>query len=561
MANGNLGDTGMRWRFYGDMVDRDLAAIEAKADATIARINQKLGHVNAGNGSQGGGMPSSIGVNSSHTVPSQSGSNFISSAIGAGVGAGTGVGASHELLKRISIEGYNRWNANDVGSSLVKGGNSGGMGATNEATKTLLDAASKQGTYYSHDDILMNKKTFSGGGPSSYTTASAAKNQYAGGAIVGGGGGAEALHVFVVNWPGGNGSGGGGGGNPKVPNEGGDDDKDEGGIKGFLKKHSKAAAAAIAIKTISTVINTESERADRLQDAGQDDMKKALIHTQQNRKGLAGVVDPLGFGYGDALATLRYGSQERAQQQALYVRTEDERRMASYGGMAVAIQAGRGSAYSVSPYAAAFNSNETNYTQGSVTYSKNKEEQAKRVPGADFIKTEQEFNSQRRILMENKDTADKGTRSRMRLDQASLDASNEGKALANKLRPVAGYALTTSATAIAAAEEQNKQTNIFAANIKPKFDPRTGALDMSPYQDVANMRKMTTSQLTSAKLDVEGQKMDVLKNIYGGRPTEISGLQSVEAMKDISPESNQEALNALTKAIGSLETEIKKLKP
>jgi hypothetical protein len=52
--------------------------------------------------------------------------------------------------------------------------------------------------------------------------------------------------------------------------------------------------------------------------------------------------------------------------------------------------------------------------------------------------------------------------------------------------------------------------------------------------------------------DLRVAQTDVLKNIYGGRPTEMGGLQSVEAMRDISPETNADALKALTNAIDSL---------
>lgn len=54
------------------------------------------------------------------------------------------------------------------------------------------------------------------------------------------------------------------------------------------------------------------------------------------------------------------------------------------------------------------------------------------------------------------------------------------------------------------------------------------------------------------KAGLESQRMDALKNIFGGRPTEIDGMQSVEAMRDISPETNEGKLGALNDAIEKL---------
>lgn len=107
------------------------------------------------------------------------------------------------------------------------------------------------------------------------------------------------------------------------------------------------------------------------------------------------------------------------------------------------------------------------------------------------------------------------------------------------------------------------------AAIEGDLDKRMRAEQAKATPDVDRIRQMH-SDARAAKENLFGRarervgeltvgRLDVLKNIYGGRPEEIGGFQSVEARRDISPETNQMAFEAYTKAIEALTDEIRRL--
>jgi hypothetical protein len=141
-----------------------------------------------------------------------------------------------------------------------------------------------------------------------------------------------------------------------------------------------------------------------------------------------------------------------------------------------------------------------------------------------------------------------GIRADMQFQQKNLDAEIAGKKLANELKPVQGSLATQVGKALALHQSEMDQYDIASTHGVGK-------------DDLKKIKGLAQSHLASSIEDVRSTKNDVMMNIFGGRPTEINAMQSVEAMRDISPESNQEALNACTRAIAALTVELRKQFP
>lgn len=122
------------------------------------------------------------------------------------------------------------------------------------------------------------------------------------------------------------------------------------------------------------------------------------------------------------------------------------------------------------------------------------------------------------------------------------NASLAGKRLANNFRPVAGSAATQIGEFQTDLDIYKKQHAQFAASHWLTSDP-----DKEPF---LNKQRMRVANL-------EGERADVLRNLYSGTPQEINGFQSIEALQrprglesdQMKLESLQEAIDNLTKAI------------
>jgi hypothetical protein len=155
------------------------------------------------------------------------------------------------------------------------------------------------------------------------------------------------------------------------------------------------------------------------------------------------------------------------------------------------------------------------------------------------------------------------------------NARNRGLELTAGLRPIAGGAVAAADAAYASytmnvqsAEskrpDQARMLNAYREN--QEAFTRAGLprpRDMTEEENKINVAVDATNRLEAAKVrgtigELRVQEADVLRNIYGGRPTEISGMQSVEAMRDISPETNEDALDALRTEISRLIEAIEK---
>ena len=125
-------------------------------------------------------------------------------------------------------------------------------------------------------------------------------------------------------------------------------------------------------------------------------------------------------------------------------------------------------------------------------------------------------------------------------------AENAGKRLTAALRPQAGFASSTANSAIARMQAESTEIS----------EMRVG--DGIEQKDIDRAKIMRSLHGESSIADLQLAKTGVLQNVYRGRPTEIGGMQSVEAMRDIGPETNEQALKELTIAINNLRAELKK---
>lgn len=105
--------------------------------------------------------------------------------------------------------------------------------------------------------------------------------------------------------------------------------------------------------------------------------------------------------------------------------------------------------------------------------------------------------------------------------------------LRNQLRPGAAAASEVGNEFALQKEYINKE--------RGKLDPRGSPDDREAYNALTADLKMKGEL---AKAQILGQRTDTLLNVYGGRPQEITGMQSIEAMRSPVPETNESVLQA-----------------
>lgn len=142
-----------------------------------------------------------------------------------------------------------------------------------------------------------------------------------------------------------------------------------------------------------------------------------------------------------------------------------------------------------------------------------------------------------------------------RMELFGQEAANKRLGLEAQLQPVAGAVGEIAENALNSYRINTSYNNSKMSYRKPGrraqgvlIDP---AVELTPEQEQRNKDVMTANELERANLrGAEGKlklaRTNVLQNMFGGRPAEINAMQSVEAMRDLSPETNESQLREIS---------------
>lgn len=540
----NLGPVDFDARLNPQPFRSDLQRIEQDADQTIARIRAKFQQLGLGGGGNVGGAGGGGGGGGIHSTGRLSTSNI---AVGSALGA---VGGNY-LGRQLGEAGAVPVAAVPVASATPM--TAGGINVVGQLSSTINRG------FDGFRGFRNRGMGFPAGFPHSIDKDGdfvPSRNQIGprGPAVVLGGGGNRSgvtshtggeMRVFVVNWPAGlGGSGSGGGGN--------EHDEQAGGVGGGggrgkpsvrLSKAGSAylGIAGFAINSANVVSREQSNFLDAEMESRSDRQKIEVARLQRNKNIMSGTIDPFGLGYGEMASNLVYRDSILRAKGGIMVRDALEDHSMRNKNIIARSDAGRGAAFSLSPHAAAFNASEAAHRATMNEFSTENEERARReaIPGMDKAVRDQ-FRLGRSMAFVNRDAADRGTRTALGLEIATLSASNEGKAMMAKGEITGGMAHAVGTSAIAKFNTQQDQADEFLKN-------------GGSARDAAMLRTRNKQEALGTQRDLEIEKASIEREFLNGRGTSFNPTDiAVSSMQQLGTEDVGTKIQRLTDMIDKL---------